>query len=1143
MNKDTLREKLNRKYDLETWREILWYMFPNAELFESPREIENSNEKVKQRVQLGRIDLADGKSLAVFEVQLDNSTDILRNRVELRNLTADLIDEANAHGTLAVFLSNTDDYRFTFAAKNTVFDENMTPVTHQTEAKRYTYVLGPNETCKTPADRFHKLHGKTGPIQLEDVIDAFSVETLNKEFFNKYKENYEDFVQFITGKRFKKVGGKWQEVEIRKPHRYLETVFDNDEKRARDFVKKLLGRIVFLQFLQKKGWMGCPPEGTVWENGNHDFCRQLFEKYNSEKFHSKHLTHLFDTLNTSNRVDDIFEPTNTRVPYLNGGLFEADDAAVRNIDFPKPYFDNLFNFFGEYNFTIDENDPDDHEVGIDPEMLGHIFENLLEDNKDKGAFYTPKSIVQYMCQESIIQYLKTHLENCEDEKVEKFIRTFDKGDEKDPDNYILKYGKRIEELLDKVKILDPAIGSGAFPMGILQIIFNAKATLDWTLDRAGAKRDIIQNSIYGVDIEQGAVDIARLRFWLSLIVDAEEPQALPNLDYKIMQGNSLLESFEGVDLSQVAQNGDNDVELEKHLFGHVKETAVYNTQYKDELKQSIQRLMKSYFSLTDTEHKREIKNQINKKIHKHIDHNLKEWEKDLRDLHEEAGRNNNLSAAGKKTVDRRKNAIDSLQEKRKKLHALQDKRERPYFLWHLFFDDVFKDGGFDIVIANPPYIQLQKDIGVGNNVKYADLYKGTGYETFKRTGDIYALFYEVGINMLKERGHLTYITSSKWMRARYGDLLRGFFAKHNPKTLVDFGGVKVFESATVDVNIIVVEKSEAHTDAPLTAAHLQNDFNQNDSIANYVKQKGVELTDLSDDTWFIGSRTEIALKQKIEEIGTPLKEWDVKINYGIKTGYNPAFVIDEVKRAELISKDPKNKEIIKPILRGKDIKRYGYDFGGLYLLYIPWHFPLHKDPMIKGASKRAEAEFKKQYSAIYYHLLEYKKELAERNKSETGIRYEWYALQRSASTYYPEFAKEKVVWKALSSCPSFCYVPEEIFNNDKVNLLTSGENNTKYLCGYLNSKLFQFYFNLIGVAMGQGYEYKVQFINRIPVAVITSKNRNLQKSIEALVDQITASKKTNPQADTATLEAKIDTLVYQLYNLTDAEIKIIEDSV
>ena len=300
---------------------------------------------------------------------------------------------------LSVFEQGTDDYRFTFSARSTEFDEEESDfVQKKTDTKRYTYVLGKNESCKTPADRFYKLSENKSEVDINAIQNAFSVEQLSKEFFDKYKKQFEKFWKYIASKEEYKgvfINGQGER-----------------EVKIRNFTKKLLGRIVFLHFLQKKGWMGCP-EQELWGAGDKKFMQNLFKDFtNKEQFHSKCLVELFYNTLNAKRDDQLFSCeglegalNNSKVPYLNGGLFDSDKVESTKIDFPESYFEDLFDFFGQYNFTIDENDPNDHEVGIDPEMLGHIFENLLEDNKDKGAFYTPKVIVQYMCQESLIEYL------------------------------------------------------------------------------------------------------------------------------------------------------------------------------------------------------------------------------------------------------------------------------------------------------------------------------------------------------------------------------------------------------------------------------------------------------------------------------------------------------------------------------------------------------------------------------------------------------------------------------------------------------------------------------------------------------------------------------------------------------------------
>ncbi|MBT4783937.1 MAG: N-6 DNA methylase [Candidatus Marinimicrobia bacterium] len=1083
MNKALLKQKLSQHYNTDNWKEILEYIFPNVALFQIPQDILVTNEKVKTFRQLGNVRLNDGKTLAVFDIQLKDNVDIARNRVELRNLTTKYIDQEATHGVLAVFASDSEDYRFTFTAQETEFDENMQLVTKQTEPKRYTYVLGPNESCQTASDRFFKLHEQKNTVELENVVDAFSVEKLNKEFFNKYKEHYEDFVQFITGKRFKKVSGKWKEVEIHEPSGYLETVFENDNKQARDFVKKLIGRMVFVQFLQKKGWMGCSVDSSEWGNGDHTFCKSLFESANQDQFHSNYLAHLFDALNTSNRENDVFDLTQTRVPYLNGGLFEADSEAIRQIDFPGSHFESLLNFFGEYNFTIDENDPNDHEVGIDPEMLGHIFENLLEDNKDKGAFYTPKPIVQYMCQESLIQYLKTHLEN-ETTDIENFIRTFDKGDESDPNNYILQNDKRIKELLDRVKICDPAIGSGAFPMGLLQIIFRAKMSLDWTLDPAEVKRGIIQNSIYGVDIEKGAVDIARLRFWLSLIVYEKAPQPLPNLDYKIMQGDSLLESFEGVDLSQIGQGDDLTIfEPEIDLFGNIKEEQLSVTQTKSGFKEEIQSLIDAYFTLTEIDEKQQVKSKINAKIHEHIDFNLELQELQLQRFINNAGNPQNLKPKAKKKVDKWLNELDGLKSKRQNLHTLQDQEEKPYFLWNLFFADVFKDGGFDIVIANPPYVDIK---GLSND--YTKILF-TNFQTSQNRINLYSIFIELSTIITKHNGFIAFINPNSI-------LMNSSYLKIRSHLINDIAKIiklpdNIFTNAVVETILLFIKKSSM-SNSVLGAYYL----NKDKINFNHIVFKNFNKDDWKDDDSIRYNIFIDDIKQKLlNKMGSTDSKFNQYFNFSL--GITP---YDKYKghSKELIEERQfhapiKINKLYKPIIAGKRVKKYIIENKiDEYLKYGDWL-----------GSPRKEKFF------IVPRVIV--------RQIVSGKDMSIYAGYTTLPLYHTQIG--------------FSIIPK---NDSNISV--------KLLLALINSSIIRFYhkFKFLDFEKKTFQKLLIENCKQFPLPIFTKTSK---KKIVLIIDQILTLKKNNPQAETTALEVEIDQLLYKLYGLTDEEIQIVEESV
>ncbi len=523
MTQAQIQQLFQQKYNQHNWKQFLAQTFANNQLLAKPETISNINTHVaSSALKLGYLTLNENgidRNIAVYEVILEKGIILERNRVGLRNLLRKYWKNIDA-AFIVYHHPENPSWRFTYVSELTGFNSEGDLITIKTEPKRYTYILGEGESCRTAAERFVTIANKGNNARLEDVKDAFSVEKLSKAFFDEYKKQYNIFCDFLVSKPY-----------IR------QTIFNGDEKGIRDFIKKLLGRIVFLYFIQKKGWLGVSVK-SEWGKGDFNFLANLFKNNkDGDLFYSQVLSKLFfDTLN-SKRKDDLIEFVKgepCRIPYLNGGLFEEDDKKHRNIIFPANLFQNLFDFFNQYNFTIYEDDPNDYTVAVDPEMLGHIFENLLEDNKDKGAFYTPKEIVHYMCHESLIEYLSEQLE-IKNEKLkidrislEKLIK------HKEVTKELKPHLKTIEQLLDRVKICDPAIGSGAFPMGLLHEIFTAKQSIH-TFENGNAtnfnaskvKLNIIQNSIYGVDIEKGAVDIARLRFWLSLIVDESIPRPLP----------------------------------------------------------------------------------------------------------------------------------------------------------------------------------------------------------------------------------------------------------------------------------------------------------------------------------------------------------------------------------------------------------------------------------------------------------------------------------------------------------------------------------------------------------------------------------------------------------------------------------------
>ena len=690
-------------------------------------------------------------------------------------------------------------------------------------ARRYTYVFGHrDELYRTPIANFLELQAR--PDARKDFIaycDAFSVEALGKRFFNEYKRIYEDFVQEITGRRYLPVKGKsnqFEEKEVGTVSPLFDSVFDNDGKAVRDYVKKMMGRLVFLQFLQKKGWMGVP-EGAAWGNhkGERRYLQKLFADY-CRRVSDTHFNFLedvleplfFNALNADRRAaGDIAEPAlwleagkPIRIPFLSGSLFERDALDGKVCRFAKAHFRDLFDLFDQFNFTIDESDPTDAEIGIAPDMLGQIFENLLEDNKDKGAFYTPHEVVRYMCQEALLAYLDVET-GLDRSLLEALVREHFFADDRPAIRVALK------DALNRVKICDPAIGSGAFPMGMLHELLGCHKALareaSKTADqRTGAfteiKRAIIANNIYGVDIEQGAVDIARLRFWLSLVIDEKSPTPLPNLDYKIVRGDSLCALFNGepIDLNR---GPGTKAAIAKSLARFQALAKTFETATGDD---RVAKRREANLALLDA---LEAYYTVSLKVESRAEQATFAFA-----MPQEPVVLSQVQAADAHSA----HMLAKVRDLRKRIEA-GSTEPVPFFDWQVNRSDVLGEPkppvaglpayerGFDIVIGNPPYIHFEAMRAQGA------LY-GANTLTYDARGDIYCLFYEKGLSLLRQRGILCYITSNSWMRVGYGEKLRAFFSTHSKtRLLLDFAGARIFPSATVSTNIFLAERLDSRT--------------------------------------------------------------------------------------------------------------------------------------------------------------------------------------------------------------------------------------------------------------------------------------------------------------------------------------------
>ena len=734
---------IESRYNREAWQLLLHDIFHNkVNFWRTPSEVRVSSRLAKQALNLGKISLADGESIAIYEVELTDNVDIERNRRGIRDmLTTDWRNMGYAGAFMFCYRQNESVLRFSYVSESWSFNKDGEYKKDSTDTRRFTYLLGEGHRSRTAIQQFEGL--RKSNLTLKDLTKAFSVDAVGDMFFADYKQQYEDILAFITGKRMVKKGNKWEEKVVGEPNNEIMSqfaAFSNPEKAVRDYVKKLMGRLVFLQFLQKKGWLGVPKDGN-WGDGDREFVQHLFANCDDkDRFIDDVLEPLFNDINTEREGDLVSAAVgiDIRVPYLNGGLFELDAADATEFPLPGKYMRSMLDFFSSYNFTIDENDPDDAEMGVDPEMLGRIFENLLEDNKDKGAFYTPKEIVQYMCRESLIAYLQTDIEKEEQkEAIRLFVTTH---------QFVEHLPSDIPQLLKDVKICDPAIGSGAFPMGLLKELFLCRSALEGFDPKKSAeiKKHIIQQNIYGVDIEKGAVDIARLRFWLALIVDEESPEALPNLDFKIMQGNSLLECFLGIDLSNLL--GPQTVNQVRIIFDD--ESCAQELLLKS---------LRDFYSCSDAYQKKALRAKIDTQL------------RDL--LHTRITK-------------------PELQDEIDALGSQNDK----FFLWHTWFNEVFTKGGFDIVIGNPPYVDSETMTKIMPNLR--DIYSKI-YKNAKGNWDMFVVFIEFGIKLLKNNGIFCNIIPNKLIAAKYALNLRSYISERNVLEIRDYSRIDVFTNAAV----------------------------------------------------------------------------------------------------------------------------------------------------------------------------------------------------------------------------------------------------------------------------------------------------------------------------------------------------------
>lgn len=880
-NKETFKRLFQSKFNLSKWQMLLQDYF-HADKVRVNAEVLDEDAEDRKGYFLGSMTTQDNYELGFFYYEMEDGS-VLRRKVGLRNLIRPYLGYG-FDAALAVFNDGTN-WRLSLICD---LKEDAT------STKRFTYVFGDEKAFyKTPILRFESLRTKAN--EFLEIKKAFSVEALSDDFFAAYRKQYAEFVKFLTGKEYVKKGKKWVEQKTGEPDAQYFTSFKKDDKLVRDYIKKMMGRIVFLYFLQSKGWLA----------GNLHYMHDLFYDASDEvkgDFLDKVLEPMFfGLLNTRpenrssaplvNGVGVKYIPNADEIPYLNGGLFQQEKIDEVESVFPAGMFQSLFDFFDSYNFTIDENDPNDAEVGVDPEMLGKIFENLLEDNKDKGAFYTPKEIVRYMCQESLTAYLQTGIDDAEvKEHIANFVKT---NDVEELGGASSELAMSIDRKLIDVKICDPAIGSGAFPMGLLRELYACRKSIEiFEEDNAAdIKRHIIQNNIYGVDIEKGAVDIARLRFWLALIIDENEPMPLPNLDFKIMQGNSLLESYKGVDL---------DVTSKKLKTGKdtKKTRGVLSLGFEEtDVQKIIQDLVKSYFSITDHTLRAQRRQQIDKYVKDYI----------------------KVCAEGNHEVQ---DAVDELE-------IPNDQ----FFLWHTYFADVFEKGGFDIVIGNPPY-----------GVSIKDDYRKAVVTSWGNVPDyeIYYYFIVLAAPLLKEKGIMSYIIPNTFLFNTFAKHFREMLVeKWNVLEILDCTKFPIFESAVVR-NAINLFQKDSEGSKQVGYRNTANVTSFSDLLEREREFMTVESLLTMNQNWGLAFCLGANDIKVINQISSSIDS--ICNHYDVSQGYIPYRKSDLIKiygkeEGERIVKErlwhslqPLDNTYIQEIY-GRDITKYSYHSTGEYVKY------------------------------------------------------------------------------------------------------------------------------------------------------------------------------------------------------------------
>lgn len=1177
---------LHSPYDTKNYVDLVREIFPDVRIVAPEKlnkEFSNFSSHIEGSAHVGTFQTPDKKKIIIMAVQLKKAGYVENARSTHRSFAKKLIENGNADAAFIAFYTEGDpkwrlslvrlDYEMKIENGRLKTAENLTP------AKRYSYLVGQDEPCHTAISQFERFitDSAANPERptLDDLENAFSVEKVTDEFFNLYCEKFHQLREQLEAIEDFRI-----EAE---QHNFT----------SAQFAKKLMGQIVFLYFLQKKGWLGVGAwpntltekeyknafyargaksrelipvvyrpvgdgtyrissaglnsisdadeevlancvKGKPWGSGPHDFMRRLFNLaiQRNVNFYNDLLEPLFyDALNRNRGEQGYCPALHCRIPFLSGGLFEPIDGydwEHNDFSIPNEVFSNvaekgrdadgILDIFDRYNFTMSEDEPMEREVAIDPEMLGKVFENLLEinDRKSKGAFYTPREIVHYMCQESLINYLTNTL-NISEEAIRDFIlygdfmKDEDTVKEKRQGNggmYISEELYKInpdgtvavnrlldmDKALKDVRVADPAVGSGAFPLGMLNEIVRARQNISaylaitmkpydvrmmYQTERSPhtLKYETIRNCIFACDIEPSAVDIAQLRLWLALVIDDEinpnaqtpldghrNPLPLPNLESNILCGNSLIDEFEGIPLVK-----------ESELLGS---TGNYQRDItSDRFDSIIRKLIETQdelFRCDDTEKKKQLKEQIEA----------------LRDM----------------IILTQLEGCDSAKIQR--YYDTKQMASKPYILWQLDFARVFREkGGFDIVIGNPPYFNIQtmgaKAPVVAQIMKrYADIWMDKS--------DI--LFYFIYLGYLISNSQVCYITSNAYLFSNKAKRFRDFIVRDMPiRKITNFENYMVFDSASITSCITFFNKNK--TDAPPLAKVLkENSLSLNEALYDQSLFFAVELKSGEN---FQLIRPEIrALDAKIKG-EHPLLGNLLKVGKGMETAANDVFLFGE--------KPNFPEEYLRYRVTGEMINRYFLGAPTEYLLYYEW-----------------VTDYRQLDDSVRKHL-ERNRDFLQNRATVKNEGRDWWKYSRPMHKEYYGYDKIWCSYRGTHNAFAYDTTKHCVGLTNTVAIFdTNPEYDILYILALVNSKLLEYQHKNNAKQTGGGvYEYVPNTIEKYPIVSIS---REAQRRFSDLVKEILHLKEKNPYADVADIESKLDWMVYELYGLDEDEIAIVENS-